>query len=196
MITVTINGLTLKWYTQKGYIIPKTPIQVYCKNRNGRRIKNGIEYRVVRGTTLMVREEDLPPSSNEIIRFICEKCEKTCTTTWSAFKKKQSRKCRDCKKADIKGTGCHTYWVNRLITMSSEAKCDISEENDKRFLVLHHLHSEGYNTPENYVTLSANYHLAFHKSMGGTGVPCTAADYYFFKEKELINKQSKNESFT
>ena len=80
-----------------------------------------------------------------------------------------SESCRSCAaKKGFKG-GCHSYWVAKLITNNLNAKCDISGETDKRFLVLHHLLSRkkgGKNTKNNYVVLSANYHTAFHNILG------------------------------
>lgn len=84
--------------------------------------------------------------------------------------------------------GCHSYWVNALITNNPDAKCDISGETDKRFLVLHHLYSRDNKKEVNkdaYVVLSANYHMAFHVWNGGTNVSCTPEKYYEFKRQEL-----------
>jgi hypothetical protein len=90
-------------------------------------------------------------------------------------------------KKGFKG-GCQDYWVDKLIINNPDAKCDISGETDKRFLELHHLLSRasgGKNEESNFVVLSANYHRAFHRWVGGTNVPCTPEQYYEFKELEL-----------
>ena len=187
-VEITVNSTTMKWYKEKGYDIPTEKVQLYCKNKKGNTIKNGVEYRVKVGTKIIVKVEDLPPNSNEDITVVCEKCGKEYTTRYSFYKKKKTNMCSECQKKTVKRDGCHSFWVDKLITNNPEAKCDISGETDKRFLVLHHLLSRkrgGKNEAENYVILSANYHMAFHNEIGGTQYGCTPEQYYAFKEKEL-----------
>ena len=186
-VEVTINGQTMGWYKSKGYDIPVKAVQQYYTNKQGKRIKNGFETRVVAGTKVIVKVADLPPKSNQQIELICEDCHKEYTTTYQFYKKKKTNKCGECQKKLLKNDGCHTYWVDKLITNNPDAKCDISGETDKRFLVLHHLLSSkkgGRNTEDNYVVLSANYHMAFHNTLGGTQNGCTPEQYYEFKSKE------------
>jgi hypothetical protein len=187
LVEITVNGQTQNWYRSRGYEIPVSVVQLYC-NKKGRRLKNGKEKRVARGTKITVARKDLPPHSNEVLNFKCETCGKSYTTTWQAYRGKISNNCRSCQaKKGFKG-GCHSYWVNVLIVNSPDAKCDISGEADKRFLVLHHLYSRDNKkelSRDAYVILSANYHMAFHVWNGGTNVPCTPEKYYEFKEREL-----------
>lgn len=188
-VEITINNSTLRWYIEKGYDIPTEIVQLYCLNKNGKKIKNGIDRRVKLGTKIIVNVNDLSPKSNEIITFICEDCGNEFTTTWQAYKIKHTNKCRVCQCKTIKNTGSHSYWVNQLIVNNPNAKCDISGETDKRFLILHHLLSRnngGLDKKSNYVILSANYHLAFHCWNGGTNIPCTPEQYYEFKRKEVV----------
>ncbi len=90
----------------------------------------------------------------------------------------------------------HDFWKKKLLKDNLEAKCDISGETDKRFLVLHHLHNKadgGLNNETNYVILSNNYHLAFHSWNGGYRTKCTKEYYELFKKEELeILKNNKN----
>lgn len=188
-IDVKVCSNTIRWYETHGYTVPKTKVQLYYTNNKGERKKNGIEYRVKRGTSILVDVKDLPPASNVDIQLICSDCGNTYQTRFGAYKKKHSDKCSTCKKKEFKGNGTHGYWVGILIKDNPNAKCDISGETDKRFLVLHHLLScslGGINSPENYVILSANYHLAFHVWNGGMNKSCTAEKFSRFKEKELL----------
>ncbi len=189
-IEVVVNGTQIQWYRSKGYEIPMIKTQLYYIDKNGNRYKNGHKYRIRKGTKILVDVADLPPKSNQIVNYTCIVCGLNCTTTWQAFQKKHTPdKCRECKKKEIKGTGCYTYWVDQLITKNEFAECDISGERDKRFLILHHLLSRKYcgkDEKSNYVVLSANYHLAFHNWNGGMSVPCTPDQYYKFKAQEMI----------
>lgn len=190
LIEVEIVGSTARWYREKGYNIPMQEVQLWA-TYNGKKIKNGIKKRVIKGTKIFVKPEDLSPSSNEKLFFICETCGIEFTTTWGAHGNKQSNNCRSCQaKKGFKG-GCQDYWVDYFIINNPNAACDISGETDKRFLELHHLLSRsvgGKNELNNYVVLSANYHRAFHKSLGGTSVPCYPEQYYEFKRLELGEK--------
>jgi DNA-directed RNA polymerase subunit N (RpoN/RPB10) len=184
-VEVVINNTMIKWYRSKGYEIPVEEVQLYCTNKKGERIKNGKKTRVVAGTKIVVNVEDLPPQSNEQVTVICEQCGKEYTTTYQFYKNKKTNKCSECQKKTLKDTGSHRYWLDKLIVNNPNAKCDISGETDKRFLVLHHLLSRsngGKDEESNYVILSANYHMAFHSSVGGTGSGCTPEQYYQFKE--------------
>jgi len=186
LIRVSVDTRHIKWYERKGYEVPKTKVQLWA-NINGKRVKNGIEYRVVRGTEILVKPEDLPPESNQYVSYRCETCGEVFKTQWKVYRKKMSKNCKACAaKKGFKG-GCHSYWVEKLINNNPDAACDISGERDKRFLVLHHLLSRslgGEDTEDNYVVLSANYHMAFHVSNGGTTAPCRPEHYHAFKEKE------------
>jgi hypothetical protein len=190
-VTVEVVNNTIQWYKKKGYNIPTKKVQLWA-NYKGKRIKNGVEERVQRGTTIQVKPKDLFPRSNKYIGFICNKCGQKSSTSWQAYQNKNDKnRCHMCEKKQLKGTGSHHYWVEQLISKNVEAKCDISGETDKRFLVLHHLRNRkngGINDPSNYVILSANYHLAFHNWNGGMSVNCTSENYYEFKELELGKK--------
>lgn len=185
-IDIIINNSELRWYRAKGYKIPTHTVQLWA-NRQGKKEKNGKSVRVANGTKITVKISDLPPSSNKTVLLICSVCGAEYSTTFGAYKKKQADRCRLCQKRETKGDGTHGYWVKKLVSNNKNAKCDISGEDDKRFLVLHHLISRslgGRNIVKNYVILSANYHLAFHLSLGGTGLPCTKEQYLAFKSQE------------
>lgn len=185
-IEVNISNSTIRWYKAKGYEIPTHTVQLWATIK-GKRVKNGIKNRVANNTKIMVKIEDLPPSSNVNIPLICPTCSKEFQTTYGAYLQKHSDNCSSCVKKKVKGDGSHGYWVNKLISENPKAACDISGETDKRFLVLHHLTSRGNggrNIPDNYVVLSANYHLAFHVWNGGMGIPCTKEKYMQFKKQE------------
>lgn len=187
-VEVSVTGRQVLWYQNKGYYIPTMPIQLWCKNKNGEKIKNGVENRIARSTKIFVKRSDLPPSSNMRLEFNCSECGSTFYTTWGAATKKKTTKCKSCALSNVKTTGCHSYWVDRLITNNPIASCDISGEDDKRFLVLHHLLNSsdgGENKESNYVILSSNYHMAFHVWNGGTNKKCTKKDYEIFKFLEI-----------
>ena len=187
MVEITLTGNLINWYKEKGYNLPIRKVQCWA-TINGKKIKNGIKERVPVNSKLLVKIEDLPPSSNVILNLVCETCSKKYTTTYKAFSIKKSGNCVSCQaKKGFKG-GCQDYWVDKLIINNPEAKCDISGEKDKRFLELHHLLSKsagGKNEESNFVVLSANYHRAFHKWVGGTNIPCYPEQYYEFKDQEL-----------
>lgn len=185
-VEVSLNGRMAAWYASRGYKIPTRQVQLYAV-KDGRRIKNGVRQRVERGAKITVRTADLMPASNVVLTFACKSCGNDFTTTYGAHQKKVSENCKSCQaKNGFKG-GCHSYWVEKLITSNPNAACDISGERDRRFLQLHHLLSRslgGKDEVENYVILSANYHLAFHNWMGGTNVPTKPEDYFRFKQQE------------
>lgn len=188
LVEVEVNNTQLEWYTSRGYAIPHTEVQLWARNGRGERVRNGTKRRVARGTKILVQREDLPPSSNMRLEFQCQSCGGSFFTQWRAHKIKQSQDCKGCESTKVKGTGCHSYWVTRLITNNPNAACDISGERDKRFLVLHHLLSRGSGGKDeesNYVVLSANYHMAFHTWNGGTNAPCDPDGYQRFKLAEV-----------
>lgn len=186
MVEVNLTGNTLSWYKSKGYTLPIREVQCWA-TKNGEKVKNGTKKRVAVGSKLLVRVEDLPPGSNTVLKLVCKTCGKNYTCRYSVFALKQSENCVSCQaKKGFKG-GCQDYWVDKLITNNPDAKCDISGETDKRFLELHHLLSRsagGKNEESNFVILSANYHRAFHRWVGGTNIPCYPEQYYKFKKLE------------
>lgn len=190
-VDVKVNQMNCSWYREKGYELPTKQVQTYYTNKDGEKRKNGYKTRIAMGEIIRVKVEDLQPGSNVLITIICPNCRKEYSIRWGYYlKEKKSDKCQSCWQ--IKGDGSHGYWVEQLITNNPDAKCDISGETDKRFLVLHHLTNRkdgGRNEPDNYVILSANYHHAFHQWNGGTNVPCTKELYIQFKDEELARKK-------
>jgi hypothetical protein len=188
-VEVIVNSTTRWWYESRGYVVPKSERQLFCKSSSGGRIKNGVAWSVKRGTKIIVSTSDLLPKSRQKIKFTCGTCGKQKETIWSAYYTKHHPDiCLSCASSKTRGPGAHCTWVKRLITNNSEAKCDISGETDKRFLVLHHLTSQsvyGKSANSNYVVLTANYHLAFHAWNGGMNKPCYPYQYEEFKELEL-----------
>lgn len=186
-IEVKVNANTLEWYRSRGYEVPSREVQLHMMHK-GRRIKNGVESRVAAGTMIHVRPADLMPGSNAIVSASCDTCGIGFSRRWNMFHGTDKILCQPCRnRTGFKG-GSHEYWVRKLIDENPEARCDISGETDRRFLVLHHLLPRsvgGRNDSSNYVVLSANYHVAFHKWMGGTGVPCRPEDYARFRDIEL-----------
>jgi len=184
---IVVQGRMAKWFRERGYDVPTQTTQLLA-TKNGKKVKNGQDVRIRNGTRIVVKIKDLPPASNTNITRLCTSCKKEFTTRYGAYlKKKESDRCDECSKKKIKGDGSHGYWVKKLIADNKTAACDISGEEDKRFLILHHLDSRsngGRNNEENYVVLSANYHLAFHVWNGGTGIPCTMEQYVKFKDNE------------
>lgn len=190
---IKLSGSTFRWYKDKGYDIPTHVVQLWA-TVNGKKIKNGISERIKNGTEIEVLIDDLPPKSNVNVQLICPRCNKDYKTTFGAYKLKESNLCSTCVKKKIIGDGSHSYWVKTLIIENDNARCDISSESDKRFLVLHHLDSRsngGRNIKENYVILSANYHMAFHNWNGGTNISCKKEDYIKFKEEEMKKTSNK-----
>ena len=184
-VEIKINASDLAWLQEHGYRVPTRRTQTYYTNKkSGLRMKNGVKIRHAVGARIKVRREHLPPASGRVMNFTCTSCGGSYTTRWGAYALKKSKDCKVCSDSQLKTTGCHSYWVKRLITDNPDAKCDISDERDKRFLLLHHLVGRkdgGRNEESNYVTLSANYHHAFHVWVGGTNVSCTPEQYVEFK---------------
>ena len=196
-IEIELSNSTIRWYRDKGYDIPTHKVQLWF-NKNGKKEKHGTKERIKKGTKIIVKINDLQPESNQRINLFCSNCNEKFSTQFKIYRKRKSDLCKDCAKKRIKGDGSHGYWVNKLITLNPDAKCDISGETDKRFLALHHLDSRkngGKNTKDNYIILTHNYHFAFHNSLGGTNIPCTKQDYYRFKEKELFKTESQKGNF-
>ena len=106
-ILVTVNGTTLKWFSEKGYTIPTTARQLWA-NTKGKRVKNGIKHGVAKGTKIRVKISDLPPASGEKITRLCTSCKKEFTTTYGEWvKKEQTDRCMPCAKVKVKGDGSH-----------------------------------------------------------------------------------------
>src|SRR5580704_11778297 len=95
-IEVGVNGQTMKWYRSRGYVIPTHRVQLYA-TKDGKKIKNGLETRVRKGTKITVQTSDLMPSSNQIIKFKCEACGRIFTTSWKAHRSKISNNCVSCQ---------------------------------------------------------------------------------------------------
>lgn len=188
-IEITLNSCDIQWFKNKGYLIPTEKVQLWAKNAQGERIKNGMGERVRQGTKLVVRVDDLRPTSNRKVEWTCNNCNQTHKTTYYAFLRKKSTLCRKCYNTTQRNLDSQDYWVDQLIKKNEGAKCAISGETDKRFLVLHHLRSRssgGENEESNYVVLTANWHLAFHRWMGGHNIPCREEDFYEFKQLQVL----------
>jgi DNA-directed RNA polymerase subunit RPC12/RpoP len=181
-VEVGLSGRYIKWYERRGYKVPTHAVQCWA-NKDGRRVKNGIEKRVKEGTKIVVSVKDLPPESNAKVEYVCETCGEKFKTQWKIYRKKMSGSCKSCAaKKGFKG-GCQDYWFDRLIKNNPNAKCDISGISDKRFLQLHHLLSRkdgGKNIEENFMILSANLHTAFHRWAGGNKI-ATPEQYAEFR---------------
>lgn len=189
VIEIVLNSCEFQWYKNKGYDIPTEKVQLWTNGKDGTKKKNGISYRVKNGTSITVKVIDLPPSSNRKIEWVCTCCKQTFKTTYYAFLRKKSSLCRTCYNTTQRNLDSQDYWAQQLIDKNESARCAISGERDKRFLVLHHLLSisnGGKNEEANYVVLSANWHMAFHRWMGGFNKPCTSRDFDTFM---LLNLQ-------
>lgn len=185
-IEITMNNSEIQWFKNKGYEIPTEIVQLFCKNKQGKQIKNGVAEKIRVGTKLVVDIDDLPPSSNRKIDWKCSNCGEQQNTSYYAYLGKKTDLCRRCFNTTQRKLDSHDYWVGQLIRDDLNAKCHISGETDKRFLVLHHLLSKsngGKNEESNYVVLTANWHTAFHRWMGGFNIPCCPDDFKrFIKE--------------
>lgn len=71
-VTVGISPLTLKWFEERGYEIPRK------RDKKGR-----VNY--TKGTKIKVRVIDLPPQSNTKVRCKCEKCGLVREVTYSTL---------------------------------------------------------------------------------------------------------------
>lgn len=191
-IEVSLNNFTIGWYRKKGYKIPTKIVQNYWNDKkSGKRYKHGKKERIITGAKIWVKVKDLTPGSSQKIKLICSGCFKDYYVQWKNVHIKKTDKCLRCAASTLKTKGHRGWWIRKLIIDDINAKCDISGETDKRFLVLHHLtntRNGGLNDKDNFVILSANYHHAFHQWNGGTTVDCTPELYFRFKEIELTNK--------
>jgi len=87
------------------------------------------------------------------------------------------------------------YWRRKLLQEKVEGtpRCDISGEEDIRFLVIHHLSPRakgGLERRDNVVIITANYHQAFHSECGGGDALCTPEQYYAFRKRERNRLQN------
>jgi len=170
LTSVMVHHRNAPWYLSKGYRIPES------RHYPGRPMT---------GFELEVKTEDIYPGSLQRIPLICEQCGEVYTLRWREYLAKLSNICSACR---LHPDNCHSheYWIRRLVSEAEAPECDICGETDKRFLVLHHLLARsngGANEAKNYVVLSANYHEAFHRSIG-TKSRATPEDYAAFKAKE------------
>jgi hypothetical protein len=169
--SVMVHHRNAPWYLLKGYRIPES------RHYPGRPST---------GFALEVKTEDIYPGSLQRVDVLCEKCGEVYNLRWREYLAKQSNTCIKCR-SHPDNCHSHEYWLKRLIGDAELPACDISGETDKRFLVLHHKMARsngGANEETNYVVLSANYHEAFHRSIG-TKSRATPEDYEAFKVAEL-----------
>jgi len=109
-VEVVVSGSMIKWYTDKGYEIPTHTTQLWATVK-GVKVKNGKKTRVAMGTKIIVKLEDLAPSSNTLLSLMCNECLKPFTTTYKAYKAKHlSDRCTDCAKKTVKDKGSNSYW--------------------------------------------------------------------------------------
>jgi hypothetical protein len=176
------------------FVDPETDVRVHWRNAGfyaskGYFIGPSENYkgRFATGQTIRVKTADLHPGTLKRVDLYCDTCGLVYNLRFRDYMLKQSDTCLACIRAP-ENCVSHDYWLKRLIHENPEARCDVSGEKDKRFLVLHHLLSRrdgGLNEETNYVVLTANWHMAFHGSLlGGSRGGCDPEDYYEFKKEQ------------
>jgi hypothetical protein len=186
-VLASVNGPYFRHYEEKGYVIPRMKKQKYEKGANGNLCKAGTCIST-ENRKILVKVLDLPPTSHYPIQYRCDKCGEVFTVGYNMYRRRRALGdlCKRCATTKDHVTS-HERWVKKLIIDNPYAQCDISGENDKRFLVLHHLEGRGDNKNnfrDGYVIISANYHVAFHKFLGSTRVRSTREKYLEFKQRE------------
>lgn len=195
--TVELNSPKICGYFEsKGYEIPT---ERYHRGMNRAGKNMGYRTRYVLGSLIEVKVSDLTPGSHYRVTYTCDTCGVERSTLYNLYLKRQqsegSDRCPTCAKRVTgrnNGVSHRTgdYGKNSLrlkLLAAPDVVCDISGEPDKRFLVVHHLIPRsrgGQNTVDNMVVLTANYHTAFHRSLGGNGGECGPEQYYEFREQE------------
>lgn len=184
-----------KW-EKLGYVIPK---EKYDRGRNNAGKTLGFRYRFVLGSEIEVNISDLSPSSHARVTYKCVKCNSHNTTEYIQYLKRTTDLCPTCNKShmgransvltrDRKENNSYgkEYWKKKLIHENPNAKCDITGETDKRFLIVHHLiprNLGGQEIEENVVVITSNMHQAFHSQYGhNVGIK----EYEEFKHAERL----------
>lgn len=118
-VEVSLGGKNIKWYEDKGYLIP--------------RIKDKRDRIVTRyGTKILVNIKDLPDKSHIKINYICDHCRKEYETTWynyNIYKKEEGN--FYCNKCAHKLYGAENIRINRLKSgLSFEQWCNDNNRKD------------------------------------------------------------------
>lgn len=194
MAFVKVRTGTFRYYEYLGYRLPPEAFayrQIMSPSRGanskGELRKDGVRRYLPAPYLLEVKDEDVL-NTKVLLTFKCSLCPNESVGRYGSFHGLNSFDCQQCRVGKSFKGGKHKYWLDRFILNDPDAKCDISGVTDKRMLELHHLlsvQSGGKDEPSNYVVLCANYHRAFHRSMGGHVHPCVPEDYYKFKAVEL-----------
>lgn len=120
-VTVKLTSRTIKYYEDKGYLIPRS-----YDNRGRLRVKQG--------TTIIVDVNDLLQNSEIIVDIKCDKCNKNYQTTYSTYfnMKKDNNKtyCQKCAVA-VYNSGENSFWKNKHF--SKEHKNKLSQAKSGKF---------------------------------------------------------------
>lgn len=183
------------YYESLGYVIPKEKTEKIGKSGK----KKGFRDRYILGSVIKISPKHLSVGSHNRIKYTCANCGEIGTTTYNLYVQRQTDFCPTCAKKengklnsrfskDVTDTTelSISQWKKIVLTDNPDAKCDITGETDKRFLIVHHLvprNMGGLNTKENAVILSAQYHQAFHSQYGhNVGIK----EYEEFKHAERL----------
>lgn len=177
-VEVSLGARNIKHYENLGYIIPK----YYNKNNS--------KYMVKRGTSLLVRVDDLPIGSNVLVNIECDNCGKLLKWTYADYNyRNHDGKCY-CKRCGkivfcsrennfnwnpnktdeerIRRRGYPEYvdFVKKVLARDNYS-CQCCGKHDSRKMEVHHLY--GYSGFPQYrvdqtqaITLCQKCHGAFH----------------------------------
>lgn len=180
-VEVVLANKMIQYYENLGYSIPRR------KTRNhGMCIK--------RGTTIIVKTEDLPPNSEEIVMLCCDCCGKIYELKYKDYLKSLRDGKKYCHKCSIKlfasGENASGYNPNltdedrinkrnfpeyddfvKRVYERDNYTCQCCGVKPKRGLIAHHLNGynwyvEGRTDETNAVTLCENCHGNFHYQYG------------------------------
>lgn len=200
---ITLNSPKVCGYFEaKGYTIP-TERYHRGTNRVGKNM--GYRTRYILGTELEIKVSDLTDGSHYRINYTCDECGKEGSTLYNLYVKRVNNDkdhCHECssrKNGKLNGNrsghkGGKHYWKLKLLK-DPLARCDLSGCGDSRFLVVHHLTPRsqgGSDELDNLVVLTANYHTAFHRWVGGNGGEASPELYLEFKRQELQGQESNS----
>lgn len=177
-VEVGLNSQNIEYYENLGYIIPR-----YYNEKSKK-------YAVKRGTTILVKIEDLPISSNVMVDLTCDCCQKDLKWSYNDYNRRNhDRKtyCKKCAKATFNSGENNNRWNPNLteeeriigrnypeytefiksVLARDNYTCRCCGENYSANMEVHHLY--GYSGFPEYridqtqaLTLCKNCHKAFH----------------------------------
>lgn len=164
-VEVVLNSNNIKYYDDLGYSIPRT-------RRNNRVSKDKLT--VPRGTTLLVKINDLPKGSNVNIEVVCDYCGAVFNRQYNAYNRLKNTSytskdcCNECVSLKVKETMVNKYGVEWNTQLSEVKDLIYSQLKIKDEIVRQDFEDKGYILIGEYINIleEIKYICIKHKDKG------------------------------